>query len=522
MDAKRPEDSYEDEKSGRSEGSQKHGRTFDKDTVDTAAVLTAGADLNVDPAVAAKLRRKIDLHLMPLMCCIMTFVDKTTLGQSATLGIIKGAHLDQNQFNWLGTVFYISYLVFQYPQNWALQRFPVAKWMTLNVFLWAIILLCHAACHSFGGLLAVRLLLGICEGAITPGFLLVTSMFYTREEQTRRVGYWFLMNGLAIIFLGFVAFGLLHTKTANFLPWQWLMIVTGLITLVISVLFWFLFPDSPTTAWFLTHEERILAVQRLRVNQTGVENKTFKRAQFIEAIKDPKTWMLALFSALFNIINSLTNQRQIIVSQFGFTPIQTTLIGCVDGLVEIIVIGTAVILASYWRNGRVWTSLIYFGIAILGSVLVTTLSSHKKVGLLFSYWLSISAFAPFTIFLAWVNVITAGHTKKTTTNAIVLAAYGLGNAVGPQMWKARYQPRNDVPWGVLAGSMFICSLIMLATRQYLVRENRLRAASITSQDDLQDAYIREENAEGITETRHVDKAFLDLTDRENKEFIYVL
>ena len=86
------------------------------------------------------------------------------------------------------------------------------------------------------------------------------------------------------------------------------MIVTGLITLVISVLFWFLFPDSPTTAWFLTHEERVLAVQRLRVNQTGVENKTFKRAQFIEALQDPKTWMLALFSAIFNIINSVCAQ----------------------------------------------------------------------------------------------------------------------------------------------------------------------------------------------------------------------
>lgn len=28
------------------------------------------------------------------------------------------------------------------------------------------------------------------EGAITPGFMIVTSMFYTRAEQTKRVGYW--------------------------------------------------------------------------------------------------------------------------------------------------------------------------------------------------------------------------------------------------------------------------------------------------------------------------------------------
>ena len=75
----------------------------------------------------------------------ITFMDKTTLGQAAVLGIEwvaclcprythtssprKGAHLNATQFNWLGTIFYFSYLLFQYPQNLALQRFPVGKWM---------------------------------------------------------------------------------------------------------------------------------------------------------------------------------------------------------------------------------------------------------------------------------------------------------------------------------------------------------------------------------------------------------
>lgn len=32
--------------------------------------------------------------------------------------------------------------------------------------------------------------LGMCEGAITAGFLIVTSMFWTHAEQSVRVGYW--------------------------------------------------------------------------------------------------------------------------------------------------------------------------------------------------------------------------------------------------------------------------------------------------------------------------------------------
>lgn len=81
------------------------------------------------------------------------------------------------------------------------------------------------------------------------------------------------------------------------------MIITGIITLIVSVLFWcvpfadmlqgasailieaahlrFFFPDSPANAYFLTPRERIIAVERIKVNQAGVENKHFKVEQYV-------------------------------------------------------------------------------------------------------------------------------------------------------------------------------------------------------------------------------------------------
>ena len=50
--------------------------------------------------------------------------------------------------------------------------------------------MCHAACINFTGLVIVRLLLGMCESTIIAGFMIVSSMFYTRSELTVRVGYW--------------------------------------------------------------------------------------------------------------------------------------------------------------------------------------------------------------------------------------------------------------------------------------------------------------------------------------------
>ncbi|KAF8954615.1 major facilitator superfamily domain-containing protein [Flammula alnicola] len=404
---------------------------------------------------------------MPLMCSEMTFADKTTLGQSAILGILPGAHIDQNQFNWLGTIFYLSYLVFQYPQNLALQKFPVGKWMSINIFVWAVALLAHAACKSFGALFAVRFILGMCE---------------------------VLMNGFAIIFLGFVSFGV-H----NFMSWQW-----------------FFFPDSPTTAYFLTPEERAQAVQRIKVNQAGVENKYWKKDQFIETFRDPKIWVMAAFAA----IASLTNQRQLIVSQFGFTPIQTTLLGCVDGVVEILTIWLGVTLAAQRAIGRGYAAVLMFIPALLGSILVNKLSSHHKVGLLFSYWISIFVFTPFVILLGWVPSIVSGHTKRTTTTAVILSAYAIGNAAGPFMWKKQYQPRNHIPWSIISACIGACSILILLLRFMLQSENKRRDAE-QRDDTYDDVYLKQELADGTKTEKRVDRAFLDLTDIQNRDFRYV-
>lgn len=87
------------------------------------------------------------------------------------------------------------------------------------------------------------------------------------------------MNGTAQIVSGFLSFGVLHIETHGFAPWQWFFIITGVITLATAAAFFMWFPDSPATAWFLTLEERAMAIERIKVNQTGVENKVWKKDQ---------------------------------------------------------------------------------------------------------------------------------------------------------------------------------------------------------------------------------------------------
>ena len=103
---------------------------------------------------------------------------------------------------------------------------------------------------------------------------------------------------------------------------------------------------------------------------------------------DPKTWLFALFSALSNVPNSLTNQRQIIVASFGFTYIHTTLLGCVDGVVEIATIWTGVQIVARIPNSRAYVGSLYVIPTLLGNFLINFLPWHNKVGLLFGQWLT--------------------------------------------------------------------------------------------------------------------------------------
>jgi hypothetical protein len=271
----------------------------------------------------------------------------------------------------------------------------------------------------------------------------------------------------------------------------------------------------------LTAEERVQAIQRIRINQAGVENKHWKREQFIEAFTDPKVWVMATFAAIGNVVNSLTNQRQIIINQFGFTPIQTTLLGCVDGVVEILTIWLGITMASQRAIGRGYAAALMFVPALLGSILVSKLPSHDKVGLLFSYWISIFVFTPFVILLGWITSIVAGHTKRTTTNAIIFSAYAIGNAAGPFMWKKRYQPRNHVPWAVISACIGACAVLILALRFMLHSENKRRETE-KKDDSYDDIYITQELPDGTKTEKRVDRAFLDITDIQNRDFRYVL
>lgn len=123
----------------------------------------------ITPEELKQVLRKIDLVIMPLLCVavLLQFLDKTSLNYASLLGLKKDTNLKGQEYSWLGSFFYVGYLVATPIHGFFLQKMRLPRYVAICIVLWAISLGAHAACKNYGQLLAARFFLGVFEGSLT-------------------------------------------------------------------------------------------------------------------------------------------------------------------------------------------------------------------------------------------------------------------------------------------------------------------------------------------------------------------
>jgi hypothetical protein len=84
---------------------------------------------------------------------------------------------------------------------------------------------------------------------------------------------------------------------------QAVFIIFGAITIAWGVILFKLLPDVPSKSWFLTEEERLEAIVRIKENMTGIKSNKVQWYQCHEALLDIKLWLLVLIQLAYNIVN---------------------------------------------------------------------------------------------------------------------------------------------------------------------------------------------------------------------------
>ncbi|OLN85228.1 Thiamine pathway transporter THI73-like protein 2 [Colletotrichum chlorophyti] len=455
-----------------------------------------------------RLKRKIDWRIVPLMfaCYILQYLDKTLINYANVMGLQDDTGITGDQYSQLAMIFYVSYLGFEFPHAWGMQRYPTAKYIGVMVCLWGVVLAVTSACHNWAGLVITRVFLGVFESAVAPSLIVITTMWYKRQEQPPRMGIWYLGTGGGTIVGSLISFGFQHYHSSGFTSWQIMFLICGILTVAVGITVILVLPDNPMSAGFLTREEKVWAIERLRGNQTGVENKNFKWPQFIECFTDPQTYLLALITIASNVPNGAVSSFQAtIIKGFGYTSKETALLSIPSGAVSIVSILAATNIAGRFNQRAV--NIIFLLIpGLVGAALMAFLPEDNKAGKLIGNYMTNCIGATLPLLYSLVGANYAGHTKKVTMNATLLICFCLGNIIGPLTFTAESAP-DYVPAKIAI--IVTCGLAMVFTlmlRFYYTWENRRR-------DKLSQA----------GELGHLeDIEFSDMTDRMNQEFRYTL
>lgn len=186
-----------------------------------------------------------------------------------------------------------------------MQKLPIGKIISASTLAWSVVLMCTPACHNYAGLMVNRFVLGMAEGFVNPGFVLMMSLWYTNAEQPFRLLGYYCSLGIATMFGGLLGYAIGHINS-GLEKWQYVFIIFGTVSMVNGIANLIILPDIPSAAKFLNARYRQVAVQRLAANRQGVKNRHFRWYQVRQALTDPKTFLLVCICLGGSLPNAAT------------------------------------------------------------------------------------------------------------------------------------------------------------------------------------------------------------------------
>ncbi|KAI1622170.1 retrograde regulation protein 2 [Exophiala viscosa] len=418
--------------------------------------------------------RKLDWHLMPLIFVLysLSVLDRSNLGNARISGMEKDIDLTGNRYDWLGTAFYISYILFQWTQmGW--KAFPPHKWVAFVVFGWGVVSTLQAACTSWAGVMVCRVILAIFEASYGPGVPLYLSFFYPREKLGLRTGIFLSGSAAANAYGSALAYGIAQAKS-SIGPWRILFIVEGAPTCVLAIVAWFWLPDSPHAAKFLNARDKEIAID-LSLRQPGdrTGSKGLQWKQVLGGLMDYRSYLPPIMYFGCNVcFASLPLFVPTIISEMGaFTSIQSNGLSAPPYVLCFLAIcGTAFISDRVGYRGP-FVALPALFAAVGYIILGTTTGVGPRY---FGLFLAVLIFVSVAMTLTWVGNTHATDSKR----AVALAILATGGQCGPVLGTNIF-PKSDAPYyrkgmWISCGACLITVVAACMQMGLLIRANKKR------------------------------------------------
>lgn len=460
----------------------------------------------------------------------LQILDKTVLGYGALFGLKEDTHLTGQQYSLASSGTAIAQLAWQPFSSYLIVRVPHRWLFPTLVLCWGAVQACMASVDSFGPLFACRFLLGLFEAGCFPLFSIIVSKWYRRSEHPIRIAAFYSTNGIANIVAAAISYGLSRIEEPALAPWRILFLMAGVMTVASAFPIWYYFADDPSTAWFLTEEERLQAVERLRANQDGAGSREFKLAHLLEVAVEVKSYLWIGMALCLNVCAMVANTfGPLILNGIGFDKYKTTLLNMPFGVVQIVTICACAYACQKLKlKSPICVALSAPVIAGVCVLYLVPRTDGNTGPLLLAYYLTAFVFSGNAPVASWIVGNTGGSTKKSVIMGLYNASSAAGSIIGPLLFSADDAPQYRKGLRSVLGitvAFAVLVIMQVWVLKFLNKRQERKRVANGKQAKIHD-HSMEERYVAITvgneeEGRVGSNAFKDLTDRQNDEFTYI-
>jgi ACS family tartrate transporter-like MFS transporter len=209
---------------------------------------------DIDRAIASKVAWRLAPLLM--VCYFVAFLDRVNVSFAA-LTMNADLGFDGAIFGLGAGIFFLGYFIFEVPSNLILEKVGARVWIARIMLSWGLVSAAMALVWNVPSFYVARFLLGAAEAGFFPGVVLYLTYWFAAEHRARMVGLFMAAIPISGVIGSPLSGWLLGLEGRLGLHgWQWLFILEGLPSILLSMVVWTYLTDRPREAHWLTTGER--------------------------------------------------------------------------------------------------------------------------------------------------------------------------------------------------------------------------------------------------------------------------
>jgi len=436
----------------------------------------------------AKLVRRIDLHVIPFLCImyLLAFLDRVNIANAKVFGLSQDLKLTGNRYNVALVIFFVPYILFEVPSNVILKKLKPRIWLSICMFGFGLVTMLQGFVQNYSGLLATRFFLGVFETGMFPGAFYLIGMWYRRHEAQKRYSFFFSSTTLAGAFGGLLASAIGKMDyVGGYRGWRWIFILEGLLTVVVSLFFFFLLPNFPEESKWLTEDERAFVKARLQIDQgKSARDRKMTLGDIGRVFKDPKILIGGfMYFGLIVPAYSYSYFSPQIIQGYGYSPIQTQLHSVPPWAAAF---GFSMLIAwfSDRMQHRFLFTIIPICVCIAGFAILLTVHDNHNLQYAALFLVAMGAYTAMPVIVCWFNMNLGGHHRRSVGSGFQVGFGNIGGIIAVFSFLSKDAPKYVPGYSisiafVCLSALSCCAYFVACSWQNRARERSARDISLT-------------------------------------------